>query len=707
MAERSWHKAIAAVIDGDGVVRGTAFFVGSDVALTCDHVLAAASKQPVSLRSTGENAIELIIETDRDEDLDLALLRVPPRSDRRWLALNAGEDEFRHNIRSRGFPRDHPSSKYPDGFPMDPARVSGWTTLNWHGQLAPMLVLDVGADKGMSGAPAVDADTDAVIGILRFREGDDRVLAIPTDTVMRRWPRLPTSLEQPVRSFSDLTPAIPAALAKTAWKEFDPARFHCLVVNSEALANGVSDGLLASLVTEVLSSPRAKELWKSFMGAWQGHELLDGGRRQLSTEYSMSNVKFASVDVVDAYASPASLDRVVQLVVQADVALFDVSRFEPGVMLLLGIRAATRRGVTINSHGGGWQEGHPINRPFNLSDLSFSSHTPPSDMFAGGDPRIDRFIDRICTGFDQLARQPHYLDLPVYDSLRQLGPQENAWTSVPLEDQVLVLCSYGESYFLTWRNIRGKLKAALSQEGILTDVERLQDMPTPQLVSQSLYERIRRCAGCVADWTASSPSTFFELGVRLAVSPWSVVQIVDEGWLASIIDSKHPPAKQVENMKTLLNPLTYEGADDSEIGSRIAQQLIQMRGRVMGSKGHRVRQVAAEALRSTEERLPHLFKQLMGEADALDHKDRERDNVPQALFYDIREISEDQEKSALERRLAAWLYLDLRVRAEGLDDSDERKRIWQELGKLVASALFLSDDEADLTLADEIMRKLT
>ena len=235
-------------------------------------------------------------------------------------------------------------------------------------------------------------------------------------------------------------------------------------------------------------------------------------------------------------------------------------------------------------------------------------------------------------------------------------------------------------------------------------------MATPQLVSQSLYERIRRCAGCLADWTWFSPSTFFELGVRLAVSPWSVVQILDENWLEKITrgtGSKDIPAKQIENMKTLLNPLTYKGTNDNDIGPRIAQQLIQMRGRIRGSKGHRIRQTAAGALRAAEERLPQLFEQLMSEADALDHKDRERENVPQALFYEIEEISEDQEKSALERRLAAWFYLDLRVSADRLDDSDERKRIWRELGEIVASDLYLSDDEADLTLADEITRKLT
>ena len=710
MIGQTWERAIAAVIDGEDVTRGTAFFVGDDVALTCAHVLAAAAGPHVSLKPVGGSIAEKVIGYELDEDLDLALVRVLPRPDRTWLALSSDEAARDHRIRSRGFPRDHPFRLYPDGFPMDPARISGEITLAWRGQPVPMLVLDVGAEKGMSGAPAVDAETNAVIGVLRFREGDSHALAIPARAAMRRWPELPTSHEQPARSFADITPAIPSALAATAWGDFDPARLHCLVVNSEVLAKDGSEGLLAAPVKELLSSQDAKELWRSFERACRGDELLDGKRRQLPAEYSKANVSLAVFDVADAFASPASLDRVVRLVVQADLALFDVTGFEPGVMLLLGIRAATRRGVTINSYGGGWAEGDPIDRPFNLSDLSLSSHTPPPGSYTGEDPRIGPLAARICVGFDQLWRRPDYLDLPVYDSLRKLGAQDDARTSISLEQQVLMLCSYGKKYFPTWQSLRGKLKEALSQQGIYPKVQRLQDMSTPQLVSQALYERIRRCAGCVADWTYFSPSTFFELGVRLAVSPWSVVQILDADWLKERPHEKDAavlPMKQITSMRTLLGPLAYAGHDDSDIGTRIAQQLIDMRERVRGSGGHPVRQAAAEALKAAEKRLPQLVEQLTREADALDRKDAERANMSQALFNEIEEIKRDLEKSALERRIAAWFYLDLRVGADRPDGSDDLRRIWKELGDLVVTGLYNSDDAADHALADEIDGKLT
>jgi hypothetical protein len=425
------------------------------------------------------------------------------------------------------------------------------------------------------------------------------------------------------------------------------------------------------------------------------------GQRQLAADYSTANVRLASFNVLDAYSSPTSLDLAVRLVVEADLALFDLTGFEPGVMLLLGVRAATRRGITINSHGKEWQEGAWLKRPFNLSDLALASHAPPTDEFAGDDPRVQRLVERITTGFDQLACQPYYRDLPVYDALRQLGHQENAWRSIPLEAEVLVLCSYDAEHFDAWLNLRQQLSEALYDEGILTKVVRLLDVATPQVVSQSLYERIRRCAGCVADWTGETPSTFFELGVRMAVSPWSVTQIASTEWLGAVA------SKQIKLMQPLLDPLLYKGPGDPHIGRRVARQLLDLRGRLAGASGHRLRQVAAEALSKTEERLPDLFDQLRNEADSLNHQGRIRDNVPQALFYEVKNIKEDQEKAARERCLAAWLYLEHRVGAGLLADSDERKRLWRELGEIVAAALFASDDEADQSLAEAIEKRVT
>jgi hypothetical protein len=199
------------------------------------------------------------------------------------------------------------------------------------------------------------------------------------------------------------------------------------------------------------------------------------------------------------------------------------------------------------------------------------------------------------------------------------------------------------------------------------------------------------CAACVADWTLASPSTFFELGVRLAVSQWSVVQILEEKWFREKDEKRHY-AKQIERMRAQLDPLLYRNKDDADIGSRMARQLISIRRRSGDPAGHWLRQAAAAALGPTEERLPHPSGHLVDQADALDHKNRARDNVAQALFYEIKEINQDQERAALERRLAAWLYLEYRVGAVRLDDADQRKRMWRELGEIIAGDLYNSTD---------------
>jgi len=698
-----WADAIAAVIDANGDIHGTAFFVGRDVALTSLDVLDAADETAWKLKPADGSAEESIVDVDRDEDLGLALLRVAPGPGRHWVALSDRPAEAGHDIWSRGFLRGYPHSRFPDGFPMTPARVSAEPRRVGRDQPVRTLALDAELRPGMSGAPAVDADTNAVIGVLHIRESE--AFAVLAEEVKRSWPGLPASTDGTAPVYAEL--AAPASVTRGGWEEFDPGSFHCLVVGSESLAGSGPGASLPALVKAMLYGPRGPTLWSSFRQAWNGRELLRSGPRVIPVDFSGANLRVASFGITDAFISRTGFDRVVRLVVQADLALFDVTDFEPGVMLLLGIRAATRRGVTINSHGGKWLEGAPLNRPFNLSDLSLSSHTPWVGPSVGHDPRIARLVERICTGFHQLAFQPHYLDLPVYEALRQLGPHENAWGSVPLKDQVLMLCSYDGKYFETWQSLRQKLSSALYAEGgISTDVNRLQDVATPQLVSQSLYERIRRCAGCVADWTLASPSTFFELGVRLAVSQWGVVQVAEENWLREE-GGKSSYAKQIDRMRALLDPLLYRDEADDDIGTRMARQLISIRGRSEGTWGHRLRQVAAAALGPTQERLPHLSGHLVDEADALDHKNRARDNVPQALFYEITEIKEDQEQAALERRLAAWLYLEYRVGAARLDDADQRKRVWRELGEIIAGELYESKDGADQALAEVITQRLT
>jgi hypothetical protein len=96
---------------------------------------------------------------------------------------------------------------------------------------------------------------------------------------------------------------------------------------------------------------------------------VDGSVRNLPETFHPSLRVIDSRSIVDVFGSDAALEQATLAAVRADVAFFDVSRFEPGVMFLLGVRAALRRGVTVCSHGCGWREGEPLDKPFNLADL--------------------------------------------------------------------------------------------------------------------------------------------------------------------------------------------------------------------------------------------------------------------------------------------------------------------------------------------------
>ena len=480
--------------------------------------------------------------------------------------------------------------------------------------------------------------------------------------------------------------------ATFGWDTFDPGKLHCIVVGSEdELARDEPDQLV-QVVRAVFAGPNGDAVWVAARAALNGQQSL-GTMRAMKADYDHTSVRVTSLSILEAFRSEDSLDRAVRCIVQADIAVFDVTGFEPGVMLLLGVRAATRRGMTVTSHGGRWHEGAPLSRPFNLSDLSLASHAR-SDHGAGDNWREERLATRLTTGFQQMQRQPRYQDLPVYDALRQLGSEPGAWEPIPLAQEILVLCTYDERYFTAWQSIRNSIREGLSMhQSRRTVVARLQDFATPQVVSQALYEKIRRCVGCIVDWTYASPSTFFELGVRLAASPWGTVQIVDRTWRKSLVPEA-APSRQLALMQQIFEPLNY-GIPGFHLGDRAVEQLVNI-SKSGGTSGHRLRRVAADVLSEVQPKISNVADALSKEADSLDNPRRERLNVPQTLFFEAQAIKIGEEKAALERRLAAWLYLEHRVRARDLPADDPRRGQWTQLGRQVAERLLSNDDDIDL-----------
>jgi hypothetical protein len=488
------------------------------------------------------------------------------------------------------------------------------------------------------------------------------------------------------------------AALSTIWESFEPDKLHCLVVLSEHEHQNTPKRGLKDIVRGAISGKTGDKIWKSFRASCNLRHLVSGKRRLLPEAFEPSSVSFGFFSVLDAFASAEALDKAVRAVVEADLVVFDVTHFEPGVMMFIGIRSACCRSLSICSHGDGWMEGQPLPVPFNLQDLNINSHSPPprSLRTPGRDPEVERFVRRIETGFYQVAKHPGYLDLPAYDALRQLGANYDASSTIVVGERILVLCSYDEKFQENWDLVRSSLTQVLwTKQKISPEIERIIDYGSPQLIWQSLYEQIRRTAACVVDWSDYSPSVFLELGVRLAISEWGAVQIIDENYPP---DPENPKNwTQVERMRRLLNPIVYRTRDDiSDALEKAGEALLERDPHRDGETDYnRIHRVLLPVIGEIQQARPGLVEEFKSMADALHHPHQGRVAAPQILFHGSRSTKRDSEKAALELRIAAWLYLEYRIKIPKVKGDVSLRELYRELGRSAIDALYdLGDDES-------------
>jgi tetratricopeptide (TPR) repeat protein len=516
----------------------------------------------------------------------------------------------------------------------------------------------------------------------------------------------------------------PTATMPALWEVFDPHKLSCLVIVSERETkkppSWTLDDLLGAALADtgqsrgdhesgVNANPR---IWDAFHQCWNGARLVSGATRTLPSVFESALVQQAILPINRALASAAALREAVRSVIEADLVVFDVTGFEPGVMMLMGVRAACRRGVTICSHGSPWREGQPIRLPFNLQDLSVTSHTP-RETSIGGNPVVERFVDRVVTGFRQLSRQPRYVDLPAYDALRQLGSDIAASSLISTGARVLVLCPYEKNYFKNWELLLSRLSDALSRgHNIRPQIARVIDLASPQLVSQSIYEQARRTAACVVDWSGYSPSVFVEFGVRHAVSEWGAVSIIDPQF---VVDSdedwpsnERAQLEQVTQLRAIFAPIeyspqTYKRDTLDAIGRALVDRHPQLGANTNLSIIH---DAAWRAMGTVHGASQSVFAELTETANALSHADRGKTQAPQILFYESNALKSNSEEAALERRIAAWLYLWKREQAAALPDDDPRKVAYRDLGIAAAAELYERGRSQDFDLATHIYEEI-
>jgi hypothetical protein len=350
------------------------------------------------------------------------------------------------------------------------------------------------------------------------------------------------------------------------------------------------------------------------------------------------------IAAVEAFSSDDQLVQVLRALCRFPIAIFDVTDFEPMVMLLLGFRSVVRRGVTICSHGGNYRLGDDLEFPFNFREVSFAAHSQ-----AQIDPAVPKLLrDRVLAGVREIKDRPgSYLDLPGFDAVRRVPAAiERA------KPTIFVLCPFGKSYVeKTWPTLESALKdtfdADLEDE---FEVVRMMHIASPRLVTQTLYEQIRRSSICVVDLSLWRPNVLLELGVRLAISPDGADCII-EGSSSTLSE---PQRLLVERLKPVFYGQDGHGKERGlDPFHEIAQRHVQPS--TVPTPWFSAISRWIDPLVEIPEVRPD--EELRVAAWAVEPE--ESTMVGQSrLLYPSELLQRRASQAALDRRIGAWLYLD-------------------------------------------------
>lgn len=421
-----------------------------------------------------------------------------------------------------------------------------------------------------------------------------------------------------------------------------------------------------------------------------------GQGRDLATEP-------AEISAIDALATPASYEWTVRALCDADIAVFDVTGFESAVMLLLGIRSAVRRGVTLTVS----QDPSPESLlPFNLAALN------PIPLES-----VEAIAAAMEAGmFSLQAQRDGYLDLPAYDAVRNLGDE---YRPVPPEQEILVLRWFDKQY---GRLIKDPIAGAVLQAcGDATDVVTTLDSRSPQLVSQRLYAAIRRIQLCIVDWTGWRPNVFFENGVRLAVNPVDPVVILcteePPGWNSDASSWPVESDPSAQPLKDFFQPLKFTFATHKDIGEHLIMRRPPSSAVARGclSPGRTYQVVSESIRRDLEPGGEPLDAALLREAQRIAGPGVPEEGGFPLLYSNV--LADQAREHAVEILLATWHYLDRRdarngagvieqVRAGVLPASDPHVEPLRSVGQELSARLRNTRGRDYAAVRKEILRAL-
>jgi Trypsin-like peptidase domain len=656
---------------------GTGYFVTSDLVLTASHVVPAWSKR-VEVRIEGDAGprqpqfrAAALPSVWRDEQLDTVLIRIdPPLPDvtlPRWPTVPLGENAEWTSV---AYPKAV-SEERPEGREWKTAGLAG--TLYAHGGAGQgRRELDLGVKdwpgttwSGASGAPIfVGSD---LVGILTDEltsfEGR-RIRGVGAELLLQN-PGFLTAIAPP-------------------WLEPFPEKLWVLVLISEN-----SRAELPRLLNAVVAEHRVA--------------LAEVSGRELEAQVKV-------VVITEALENPTRWLQFVRAMCVAPVMVVDVTGFQPGVMLALGVRSVVRRGVTVTTTASAVDESHLSMLPFDIQETKVVYHGPPGQEETDPQKQIG---EAIRDGLLQLRTHPVYLDLPAYDGVRCPSPETVAGQP-SLRDVVLLLCPFQERYANHWRVLRRNLRAEFPGRPIV----RMIDITSPRLVGQALYEHIRWAACCVVDWTFWRQNVFFELGVRLASSEIGPLNlIVDGGEMESPPAAGEPASRwprpaeesssltQHSQLSRLFRPIRYDLAGSSQPFGEASRyyKAISEGGAVTvspGALGHDATyRMAVDFFDWQQEsitRTPH--QTLRQEVETRLGADPQQSGRSQVLYSPNPAFASELARGAREHWLAAWYYLRNR--------HPDRREDLLRLGDAVVQALRSSPDSDHQRIRGEIAAEL-
>jgi hypothetical protein len=371
----------------------------------------------------------------------------------------------------------------------------------------------------------------------------------------------------------------------------------------------------------------------------------------------------------DAFENAATLRSAVRALCAADIVIADVTDYDPASLLLLGIRAAVRRSVTIACTKRDRSPEFWRDLPFNLKELNLVSLYNTKQGYA-------ELVEALAIGLTQSRSAERYLDLPVYDYVRESAADE----APAAPARVLFLRS-----FVTYTPerelfVQSRIRHALG----LPDarVEAVIDQASPRLAGQRLYEAIRHWEFCVVDLTWWRPNVLFELGVRLAVSRARTFCIIDR-----IADAVAADAASTTRIDAQLAPHAYDAS-----GNKFSKALLPldtMRDIVFGTAARHFRRLQDRHGDPVDDMLLAAEAATGGQADPLEAVDLtplySRDN--DAYGGEVRH-------AVFERLCAAWYYLAEREKLYAIRPIDlleprrcEAFRDFRRLGSRLKAAL--------------------